>query len=209
MGFTVPEGLPGKSTLVSPSVTIINNWSAYAWKADAHSTWYLLWVNDSAGNRIKQWYTADQAGCSSGTETCSVTSDVTLAAGSANWWIQTWNSVGYGPWGDSMAFTVPSPVFSGKATLISPSGSDTSTTPIYTWNVDANSTWYYLWVNDSTGNKIKQWYTAAQAGCASGTQKCSVKPDVTLASGSFKWWVQTWNPNGLGPWSDAMAFSVP
>jgi len=108
-----------------------------------------------------------------------------------------------------MAFTVPAPVFSGKATLVSPLGTVTGTAPIYTWNVDANSTWYYLWVDDSTGNKIKQWYTAAQAGCSSGAGTCSVTPGVALAAGSAKWWVQTWNPNGLGPWSDGMAFSVP
>jgi hypothetical protein len=210
MAFTAPvPPPPGKATLVSPSGTIINNWSAYAWNADAHSTWYLLWVDDSTGNKIKQWYTAAQTGCPAGTGICSIASETALAAGSAKWWIQTWNSGGYGPWSDNMAFTVPAPVFSGKATLVSPLGTVTGTAPIYTWNVDANSTWYYLWVDDSTGNKIKQWYTAAQAGCSSGAGTCSVTPGVALAAGSAKWWVQTWNPNGLGPWSDGMAFSVP
>jgi hypothetical protein len=29
-----------------------------------------------------------------------------------------------------------------------------------------------------------------------------------LAAGSGKWWVETWNPNGSGPWSDGMTFTV-
>jgi len=107
-----------------------------------------------------------------------------------------------------MAFTVPAPVFSVKVTLVSPSGTITSTTPVYTWNADANSTWYYLWVDDSTGNKIKRWYTAAQTGCSGGTGTCSATPDVAVASGSAKWWIQTWNPNGYGPWSNGAGFTV-
>ena len=42
----------------------------------------------------------------------------------------------------------------GAATLISPSGTITDITPAYTWNAESNSTWYYLWVGDSTGNRI-------------------------------------------------------
>jgi hypothetical protein len=30
-------------------------------------------------------------------------------------------------------------------------------TPTYKWRAVTTSSWYYLWVNDSTGNKIKKW----------------------------------------------------
>jgi hypothetical protein len=70
-----------------------------------------------------------------------------------------------------------------KATLISPSGTISTPTPTYTWNAVPSATWYYLWVNDSTSTKIQTWYTATQAGCASGTGTCSVTPSVRLASG--------------------------
>ncbi len=95
----------------------------------------------------------------------------------------------------------------GIATLYSPSGTITDSTPTYTWNAVANSTWYYLWVNDSTGNRIKTWYTAASAGCASGTGTCSVTPGTTLATGNATWWIQTWNSYGSGPWSSPMFFN--
>ena len=76
------------------------------------------------------------------------------------------------------------PFVPGAATLVSPSGTITTTTPTYTWNAVSNSTWYQLWVNDSTGNKIKDWYTASETGCGSGTGTCSVTPSKALANGS-------------------------
>ena len=94
----------------------------------------------------------------------------------------------------------------GAATLVSPSGTITDITPAYTWNAESNSTWYYLWVDDSTGNRITQWYTADQAGCAGGTGQCSVTPNIELAEGNGTWWIQTWNDSGYGPWSTGIDF---
>jgi hypothetical protein len=132
----------------------------------------------------------------------------TALQGACQWWIQTWNDAGYGPWSDGMNFTVGGPP--GPATLISPSGSISTTAPTYTWNAVSSATWYYLWVNDSTtaAGKIKTWYTAAQAGCASGSGTCSVTPSTVLAQGACQWWIQTWNDAGYGPWSSGMSFYV-
>jgi hypothetical protein len=107
-----------------------------------------------------------------------------------------------------MVFTVFASGSPGKATLISPSGAINTTTPSYSWNAVSNSTWYYLWVSDSTGAKIKQWFTAAQAGCGSGSGTCKVTPGTALAQGSGSWWIQTWNNVGSGLWSDRMDFTV-
>ena len=202
---------PGKATLVSPSGTISTSTPTYTWNAVTSATWYYLWVNDSSTNsgKIKTWYTSADAGCGSGTGTCSVAPSTGLAAGAGQWWIQTWNDAGYGPWSDAMSFTVSFSGPPGKATLVSPSGNISTATPTYTWNAVPSATWYYLWVNDSsTSPKILQWYTAAQAGCSSGTGTCSVSPSTALAPGAGQWWVQTWNNAGYGPWSDAMSFTV-
>ena len=80
--------------------------------------------------------------------------------------------------------------------------------PTYIWNAISNSSWYYLWVNDSSGNKIKKWYTAAQAGCPNGTGICSVAPNKPLAKGLAVWWVRTWNDFGYGAWNGATYFNV-
>jgi hypothetical protein len=107
-----------------------------------------------------------------------------------------------------MDFTVAGEVCAGvpnAVTLTSPSGTVMDTTPTYTWQEEPCATWYYLWVSDATGPVIKQWYSTG-AVCSGGT--CSFTPDVTLAEGAHRWWVQTWNTDGYGPWSSRMDFTV-
>ena len=200
---------PPKATLVSPSGTISTNKPTYVWNAVSSASYYQIWVNDSkTAEKVRTWYTAAGAGCASGTGTCSVTPSTALASGAAQWWIQTWNYAGYGPWSDPMNFTVAG--VPDKATLISPSGTIATTTPTYIWNAVSNATWYYLWVNDAStsSGKIKTWYRAEEAQCASGSGTCKVTPATPLTSGAASWWIETWNDAGYGPWSDAMAFTV-
>ena len=111
---------------------------------------------------------------------------------------------GFGSGSDVYALDVPP----GKATLNYPNGTIAENTPTYNWNAVQTSTWYRLWVNDHTGNMIKKWYTAEEAGCGGGTGECSVTPTTVLADGSCKWWIQTWNVYGYGPWSDAMSLII-
>jgi hypothetical protein len=203
--FYVIDSAPTAVIQISPSGLIFTTTPTYIWNASPGADWYYLWVNDSTGNKIQQWYTAAQVGCGSGTGNCSVTPAVPLAIGAGMWWVQTWNTIGYGPWSSGMSFTVSPP---GAAVQVSPSGSILTTTPTYTWNAVESSTWYHLWVNDSTGNRINQWYTAADAGCPDGTGNCSVTPTTALAFGAGSWWVQTYNDAGVGPWSAGMAFTV-
>jgi hypothetical protein len=145
---------PGAATLVAPSGTISTTTPTYTWNAVSTSTWYYLWVNGPSGNVIKQWYTAAQAGCASGTGTCSVMPSTTLANGSHTWWIQTWNSAGDGPWSAGMSFTVNASL--PAATLVAPTGTSCDPTPTYIWNAVSSATWYYLWVNGPSGNVLKQ-----------------------------------------------------
>ncbi|MFZ5912434.1 MAG: choice-of-anchor Q domain-containing protein [Chloroflexota bacterium] len=213
--YTILVTAPGKASLVSPSGDIGDNYyPAYTWQevteggAESISTWYYLWVNGPSGNIIKQWYPAAEV-CSSGV--CSVTPSTALGGGAHTWWVQTWNSAGYGPWSDAMTFDTAVPTVPGKAVLVSPSGNAVSNTPTYTWNevtesgAESMSTWYYLWVNGPAGNVIKQWYKAVDI-CDAGL--CAATPATALASGAHTWWVQTWNPAGYGPWSDAMTFNT-
>jgi hypothetical protein len=121
--------------------------------------------------------------------------------------VQTWNSAGYGPWSSGLGFTVPAlgvpPAVSG---LLAPTGTIGTSTPTYTWTAVPTATWYYLWVNDSTGTRLQQWYPASALGCASGT--CRSTPATPLAPGAATWWVQSWNPAGYGNWSGGQGFTV-
>jgi hypothetical protein len=205
MNFTVVP--PPPATLVSPTGIISDSTPTYTWNAVLDSTWYQLWVNDSTGNKINQWYTAADAGCPDGVGTCSVT-PTTEVVGASQWWVRTYSNAGYGPWSTPLSFTTPIPAVPSAATLVSPSGAVADTTPTYTWNAVFNATWYQLWVNDVTGNKVQTWYPAADAGCPDGTGTCSVTPATALATGPASWWIRTYNAAGYGPWSTRMDFTI-
>jgi hypothetical protein len=72
----------------------------------------------------------------------------------------------------------------------------------FSWGAVPTATWYRLWINDGTGNKLDAWYPAAQVGCDT-RPLCSVGLTVTLQPGDVTWWVQTYSPFGFGPWSEA------
>ena len=58
------------------------------------ASWYHLYVKGPSGLIKDQWY-AVASSCD--TTTCTVASP-TLESGDHIWWVQTYNSVGYGPW---------------------------------------------------------------------------------------------------------------
>ena len=209
MDFTVAVAFPpGKATLIAPTGTISHDTPSYYWQAAANASWYQLWVDDAQGKVIQQWYTAEQAGCGIGIGTCMVTPATNLRRnGAGRWWIQTWNAAAAGPWSNAMNFALAA-VPPGAATLIAPGGALTDSTPTYQWQGIANTSWYYLWVDDALGTRIQQWYSAAQAGCAGGHGMCTVTPGAALSRGDGRWWVQTWNAGGYGPWSNPMDFTV-
>jgi matrixin len=207
MSFTVTR--PDRTTLVSPSGAVATALPTYTWDPVPSSTWYYLWVNDVTGTPIRQWYRSSEVGCADGVSLCSVKSAVRLSAGAAAWWIQSWSTAGNGPWSAAMNFTVTPPSRPGRARLESPSGLIATNSPSYIWDAVAGSTDYYLWVNDRNGVRIKQWFTAAQVGCPNGTGVCTASPAIPLASGAARWWIQTWNETGYGPWSDLRDFTVP
>lgn len=193
------------ATLISPNSTSTLNSPTYTWNQVTGATQYYLWVNDSTGNVITEFYTPVQAGCN-GT-TCSVTHATALVNGSAIWWIQASNTSGNGPWSTAMYFTVGTAP--NTPILLSPNGSGTPNLPSYTWNEVVGATQYYLWVDDSTGTKIQELFTPAQASCNGTT--CSVTPIApsnTLADGVATWWIQASNTIGNSPWSSAQSFTV-
>ena len=106
-------------------------------------------------------------------------------------------------------FTVAQDAPPEPATLISPKDTISESNPTYTWNAVENSTWYRLWVNDSTGNNVIDGYdTAGSANCGDSTGECSVTPPTALGDGIHHWWIQTYNEFGWGEWSAQMYFFV-
>jgi hypothetical protein len=96
-------------------------------------------------------------------------------------------------------------IVSVKVTLSSPSGASDDTTSTFTWHEDPYSTWYKLFVWDSSEKTIHtQWYDAFDI-CSGGN--CTLTLESELPSDSYQWWVKSWNEFG-SLWSDGMSFSV-
>jgi len=170
---------------------------------------YMLGLDDSPRGTIQTTYTASRAGCGSGTGACSIAASLVLDLGAGQWWVVTSNTSGSGPWSNGLTFTVAGTPPPPAATLVAPSGSIATRTPTFSWNAVASATQYLLWVDDSSGGRLRTTYTAAQVGCASGTGTCSIAPGVVLNPGAGQWWVVTSNASGSGPWSSGMTFTAP
>jgi hypothetical protein len=207
--FVLP-GAPAVPTeapvLVAPLGTVEPAAPAFTWKGVPDATAYELWVNDNSGVRLKQMYTAHEAGCSSGMS-CSVSPAVDVGTGAINWWVRIRAAGGFGPWSVRGSFNIGPEVAPGAATLIAPSGAIGSRTPGYIWSAVPGATGYQLWVNDvSSGYAVDVTITPAEAGCGDGS--CTVVPSAELAPGPAAWWIRPYNAAGSGPWAK-LSFMVP
>ena len=205
--FTVGTGFPGAATLVAPRGVTTDTTPAYSWNAVATVTSYYLLVESGPDKIVGSRYTAAQAGCAAGIGTCSVTPSTALGSDAHVWWIKAQNSNGSGPWSARADFAVGSGI-PGAATLVSPQGATTDTTPAYSWNAVATATSYYLWVGSGSDRIIGTEHTATQAGCAAGTGVCKVTPSTALEAGAHTWWIQPRNSHGHGPRSARADFTV-
>src|SRR2546426_7564585 len=173
MTFTVAgTPPPPAATIVAPSGSLASATPTFTWNAVGSATAYMLWVDDSSGGRSRATYTRAQAGCSSGTGTCSLAPGLVLNPGAGQWWVVTSNASGSGPWSNGLSFTVPGTPPPGAANLVAPSGSLATTTPTSTWNAAAGATQYLLWVDDRSGGRLRTAYTPAPGGWASGAGRC-------------------------------------
>jgi hypothetical protein len=202
--FGTPFWVPVVANLIVPTGSLQTTTPVFTWTAVSLSTQYLLGVADSSGPRIRQTFTATMAECASGMGTCAVAPNVVLATGPGLWWVAAFNAVGDLAISTEKAFTVPV-----AATLVTPTGGIATTTPTFTWNAVAEASQYHLWVEDSSGGRIRQTFSAAQTACSSGTGTCSAMPDVVLTAGTSHWWIVSTDAAGNGPRSIEASFTVP
>jgi len=194
MSFTVPGGGTPAATIVSlwPVSGATAGGTAKLW-AQVKNTGSvtlpssaLVWFYvDGPSWSGSHWVgSAAVSGLTAGsTNWYSINWTIPTAVGTYTYWAQVWTTIAISDWSTGQEFSVTGGV-PVAATLVSPSGTITTNTPTYVWNAVSNSTWYCLWGDDSTGNKIQKWYTASEVGCASGTGTCLVKPSTALASGT-------------------------
>jgi hypothetical protein len=204
-GLSFTPTAPTMTTLISPTGSIGTTTPTYRWRKVGAATWYYLWGQNRAGAPVIQtWYLSDSV-C--GYSMCSVTPSIGLTGANAHtWWVQTWSPLGYGTWSTPLSFT-PTATLPTAATLVSPPGTGVETSPgvTFQWNNLTAATWYQLYVNSGGAHRFDQWY---QAASVCGSSLCSVPTPVSLPSGSYEWWIQTWSSAGPGPWSASFTFRV-
>lgn len=206
MQFKVEIAPPAKPTLISPSGAGINtSLPDYTWNAVSGASYYYLAVQNAGVWRTLNWYSAAQAGCSSGASICKLNTGIPLSNGTSNWYVLAWNGE-IGPWSDPMAFTV-SLAAPSKPTLVSPSGTIQTNRPPFVWNQQSGIPYYYLAVLDTTGWKYLGWVSSTDVCPSGGTSNCSMTIPSPIANGIAAWAVQAWN-RVSGPWSDPMVFTV-
>ncbi len=201
--FTIGDstGTPATPSLYGPSGTVSAVDPTFTWSDDAtNTTWYLLWVDSSPESVHQQWYRESDI-CASGT--CAVAPDLDLSGGDYTWYVQGYGTAGYGDWSAGMDFTLD--VYSPPAPPIlrAPIGPTTAVMPTFEWDRVDNATWYLLWVSDSSGDVLEQWY---EAGTACTGTSCSVMFQ-TLPFGDYTWSVRSYCPGGLGAYSVAIDFT--
>lgn len=92
----------------------------------------------------------------------------------------------------------------GKPKLISPKGETTQSSPVYIWKHSKGATSYQLWIKNSNGTLLKQWYTADDLGCGNDSLTCGVTPSVSLKDDSAKWKVRAANLKRKSGWSKGL-----
>ena len=96
----------------------------------------------------------------------------------------------------------------GRAVLVGPAGIVSTVRPTLAWEHVADASWYRVWIEDASGVADARWYPLSAVGCAAAGTPCEVTVDFDLRPGAVSWWVQTWNGEGYGPWSEPGVFSI-
>jgi len=207
--FTVAAPVPAAPQLihfVNDMIAVTTPTSpSYSWSSAA-GTWFYLWIESE--DRVvlhTKWYRAtDVCLLAIGSPPCIVQAAVELPLDkSYRWWVQAWNSRGYGPWSAPAMFHVTSHV-PGAATPLAPSGPGADANPVFTWRRELSSRYYRLSVNRVGGALVATDFLTALWICDWTT--CSYRLGLNLPPGSYEFRLVGVNEPGVGPWSQPMEF---
>jgi hypothetical protein len=92
---------------------------------------------------------------------------------------------------------------------VAPKGTTHLAKPTFIWSKDSVATLYRLWIkNNTTSAWVIQNLYAGKNIC--GVTNCAIVSPVTLANGSYTWYIDTLTATQNGQWSaQAITVSVP
>ena len=99
---------PAVPVPIAPFGSIVTPTPTFTWQRVDSATWYQLWVEDAAANRIINWYTPAQAGCTTAA-TCAVALSTPLAPGTGHFWVLASNDTGNSGYSSRVDFTITVP----------------------------------------------------------------------------------------------------
>lgn len=204
-------GIPGAGVGISPSGTNEANPITLTWQADPAAAHYWLWIEIYGGG--EEWsnpnITPSDAGCASGTGTCSYTLPVNLTNGDKVWWVLPTGSQGEATaWSAPLFFSVGggSGTLPGQGMPISPMNAYVNNPVTFTWQPDALATQYRLILQQQNNTLVDNWITSGDANCSSGT--CSHTLSFQLIEGNYTWKILPSNNTGDGQWSANIGFTL-
>lgn len=191
MAFTVaqPATAPGTPTLVSPTGTVTSLTPTFTWNVATNADNYIVKVTDASTTTVTRIVP-----CTATTGTCTTTFPNPFVAGAGSWTVQAYHSGTNlsGSVSSSLSFTLSADV--PTSILVSPTGTIYEKSPSLIWNAVAGATQYMVKVLSTSvipQTFLNQVYTAADAGCSSGTGNCTITPAIQLSAGSYVWSVGT------------------
>jgi hypothetical protein len=207
--FNVVGAAPG--VVSGLSVTEVDSGRpAFTWTAAPEATWYRLWIGTAAdeATRFEGWAHTGSLGCTA-PDPCTFRPEVDLSNGGYVWSITPWGPGGMGAESALGSFNVNAPA-AGTAIPSLPRGVQLINPSAFTWNHVPGVAWYQVWIG--TAAELEQrhmgWYRAETLGCTVSSACTLTLEGLALANGDYTWYIQTYTPAGLGPWSAGQPFSV-
>lgn len=169
----------------------------FSWSLSERATHYQIYVRKEASGGATATVTWD-----TWFEVVDTAQHPTpLSAGNYKWWVRAWSPAGYSNWSAPMTFSVDKLL--PEAPIINPASNLSSFNlgdglPKLSWQSAKNATWYQVWINKDGKTFHRKWVKAEDG----------VSYEVDLGAGSYAWWVQAYNPDGVSAWTYGGNFAV-
>ncbi len=169
--------------------------------SDWEPTWTQVWINRNGQHYDSYWILHEDL-IRDG-ERLLWTIPEELPAGDYAFWMRGWNSnQGLGSWNTTPGtFRIFIPV-PQAVTLLAPNGEQRDTDLTFTWEKDADATYYQVHIQRGAQQAYQRWHEM------SGTGTAALSLTGFVEGSTYSWWVRPWGPGGLGEWSDAMTFNI-